>query len=246
MNHPESELLLRFAEGEDVPVAVADHVTECDQCTAALGEIARFETRLANASTLPEAERAVLRATTARLLTTASVRRRPGPWRHRVAAFVLAAAAIVVATLLAWPKAGGLGAIDVRRYDPANVVRAERLERFSIDVRLDATRWLALWQLEGRSPRRLMPHADPLLRWLGAEMPLPPGPHRVPAADILDFEFAATNVPTGLVLVAFTAEPAEGALLAIEQTITETPAEGLAAALQAKWPEARVLPFPGR
>ena len=60
------------------------------------------------------------------------------------------------------------------------------------------------------------------------------------------FEFAVAKAPTGLVLVAFAAEPTEGTLLAIEQTIAATPGEGLAAALQANWPEARVLPFPGR
>jgi hypothetical protein len=134
----------------------------------------------------------------------------------------------------------------VRRYDPSNVVRAERLERFAIDVKFDAVRWLAVWQLDGKAGKRLMPHADPLLRWLGAEMPLQPGPHRVPAAEVLDFEFPVATPPAGLVLVAFGQEPAEGTLLAIEQTIAATARDGLQAALTAKWPEARVLPFPGR
>jgi hypothetical protein len=195
---------------------------------------------------LPEVERAVLRAATARLLTAAPRQRPALPWHQLLAAFGLVAAAVIVTLVLAWPRAQGLCTLDVRRYEPANMVRAERLERYAVDVRLDANRWLAVWQLDGRKQTRLMPHADPLLRWLGAEMPLQPGSHRVPSADILDFEFASAKAPTGLVLVAFATEPTESALLAIEQAIAATPAAELPAALQAKWTEARVLSFPGR
>lgn len=245
MNHPDPEQLLRYAEGEDVPAAVASHMVECDQCTAALADVARFETRLATSSTLPDGERAALRRVTERLLATPAAARRPR-LLAKLGVAVLAAAAVLVATLLLWTSPDGLVGFDVRRYDPANVVRSERLERFALDVRVDASRWVALWQLDGKVGKRLMPHADPLLRWLGSEMPLPAGPHRVPAAEVLDFEFPSNQPPTGLVLVTFEQEPAEGTLAAIEQMIATTARDGLQAAMAAKWPEARVLPFPGR
>ena len=103
-----------------------------------------------------------------------------------------------------------------------------------------------MWQLDGPSGKRLVPHADPLLKYLGAEMPLPAGVHRVPATDVLDFEFDTAAPPTGLLLVVHATELADAELVAIERLVKETPRDRLLALVQAKWPEARLLAFPAR
>lgn len=244
MNHPDPDVLLRFAEGDDVAAEAEAHLAACDTCRAQLATLAGFETRLALASELSPAERERLRGATARLLAAAPRQASRG----RLVAFaVVAVAAVLLALLLFWRGADGLAVATVRRYVPDDLVRAERLERYAVDVRLAAPRWLAVWQLgaDGKATR-LMPHADPLLRWLGAEMPLAAGTHRVPAAEVLDFEFAVDRAPAGLVLVATAAEPGAAELAAIDAIVAATPREALAAALQAKWPEARVLAFPAR
>lgn len=243
MTHPDPDQLLLYAEGADVAAGVAEHIASCGECRDSLAELGRFETQLAASASLPADERAALRSTTARLLETHSGR----PAFRRVWGVVaVAIAAAVLATLALWPSPRGLCELGVRRYEPTNVVRAERMERFAIDVDLAAPRWLAVWQLDAKSCQRLMPHADPLLRWLGAEMPLQPGKHRLPAAEVLDFEFAAARPPEGLVVVAQAAEWTEAQLVAIEQSINGTPRSELAAALQRQWPEARLVGFPAK
>lgn len=243
MTHPDPEQLLLYAEGAVVPANLAEHIASCGECRDALAELGRFETQLAASASLPAGERAALRATTERLLATPS--RRP-TFRFGLGFVTAAIAAGVLATLALWPSPRGLCELGVRRYEPTNVVRAERMERFAIDVEFDAPRWLAVWQLDATSCQRLMPHADPLLRWLGAEMPLQPGKHRVPAAEVLDFEFAAARPPEGLVVVAQATEWTEAQLVAIEQSINGTPRPQLAAALQRQWPEAWLAGFPGK
>lgn len=244
MNHPDPEVLLRFAEGEVVAPDVATHTQGCPQCTQQLAALGRFESHLALASELTPGERARLRAVTERVLA-----RPRGTLRFRRGAGVVLVsfAAVLVALLLLWRGADGLCEVSVRRYVPDEVMRSERLERFAIDVAFEAPRWLCVWQLgdDGKSTR-LMPHADPLLRWLGAEMPLAAGRHRVPAAEVLDFEFAADKPPAGLVMLAAPAEPSTAELAAIEVVIAATPRLELAAALQAKWPEVRVVAFPAK
>jgi hypothetical protein len=252
VTHPEPERLLAFAEGAENTADVAAHVAACASCRAALAEVARLEDEIATSSVLPADEHARLQVLTSRLLT-APPRRRP---MHRLAGFVVVALAAGLWALLAlWPSADGLRC-DIRRYKPDNVVRAEVRERFALEVEFTAPRWLALWQLDSPMGRlrppalpwitRLMPQADPLLRWLGAEMPLAAGKHRVPATEALDFEFVPIFPPDSLVLVPTVAELAAADLAAIETTIADTPRAELETVLRRRWPESRVVPFPAR
>lgn len=244
MNHPDPEVLLRFADGEAVAPDVATHVQSCSECALQLATLGRFESQLALASQLAPGQRLRLRAATERVLASTS---RGTPRIRRVLGVaIVTLAAVVMALLLFWRGADGLTEVSVRRYVPDEVVRSERLERFAVDVQFAAPRWLSLWQLgdDGKSTR-LMPHADPLLRWLGAEMPLAAGRHRVPAAEVLDFEFATNKPPVGLVMLATPTEPTATELAAIEAVITTASRLELAATLQARWPEARVVAFPG-
>lgn len=243
MTHPEPELLLQFAEGRPMTAEAAAHLEVCVDCRTQLAELGRFEQHLAAAAALDPGERARLRATTARVLATAQ---RRASFRRLAGLTVVALAAALLATVVLWPRGGGLGAIGVRRYEPEQVVRAGKLERYSLTVECGAPRWLALWQLDGPSGKRLVPHADPLLKYLGAEMPLPAGVHRVPATDVLDFEFDTAAPPTGLLLVVHATELADAELVAIERLVKETPRDRLLALVQAKWPEARLLAFPAR
>ena len=245
MNHPDPEVLLRFAEGEVTAPDVATHVQACPECSQQLAVLGRVESHLALASELTADERARLRAATERVLAVPA--RGTLRFRRGAGVVLVSLAAVLVALLLLWRGADGLTEVSVRRYVPDEVMRSERLERFAIDVAFEAPRWLCVWQLGdvGKSAR-LMPHADPLLRWLGAEMPLAAGRHRVPAAEVLDFEFAADKPPAGLVMLAAPAEPSTAELAAIEAVIAATPRLELAAALQAKWPEARVVAFPAK
>jgi hypothetical protein len=240
---PAPEVLLLHAEGEHVSPVVAAHIAGCGECRAMLAEVGRFEAQIATetATTVPAEERARLRATPVPL-------RRASPRRLVVFALVGLAAALVLVFVLPWSRAELT--VDVRRYDPSNVVRAESLERFSLTVTVGAPRWLALWQLDGPAAnggaaKRLVPHADPLLGH-GARMPLPAGEHRVPSAEVLDFEFATAAPPSALLLVTTEREPAEAELVAIERLIETTPRDQLAAAVQRAWPESRVVPFPVR
>lgn len=239
MTHPESEVLLRFAEGGAIPADASAHLAQCAECQAALGGLASFETHLAAESEMSEVERARLRDITRRTLPqrTPSLRRFAG---------ITAVAAALLAAVLCWPRAHGLCGVDVHRYAPAGVVRSEAVERYALEVRIEQPRWLALWQLDAKGARRLMPHDDPLLRWLGAEMPLAPGKRRIPEAEVLDFEFASAAVPTGLLLVAMANEPSPADLAAIEKLVADTPRAQLAAAVQARWPEATLLDFPAK
>lgn len=244
MNHPDPVALLHYAEGADVGAEIQAHFAQCADCRAQLAALGGFEARLALASGLSPSDRDRLRGVTAQLLTAP---RRHVPRRRLAGLAVTALAAAVLAVLTLWRGADGCAEVTVRRYVPDELVRAERLERYAVDVQLTAPRWLAVWQLAADgAATRLMPHADPLLRWLGAEMPLGAGTHRVPAAEVLDFEFAAARPPAALVVVATATEPSAAELTAIDAIVTATPRAQLTAALQAKWPEARVLSFPAR
>jgi hypothetical protein len=241
MSCPQPEVVLRFAEGHEVPPATVVHLAACRACQAQLGALGRFETHLATESTMDADERRQLRDVTARALAShrGHVRRRRG-----IAGALLAVAAVAVTALTCWPQPRlGLTDLAVHRYVPDAIVRAERLERFSLQLRLDAPRWLAAWQL-GRQVTRLLPHADPLLQHLGAEMPLRAGTHRLPAVEVLDFEFAAAQPPQALVVVPSARELTAAELATIEALLATTPRAELAAALAARWPEARVSAFP--
>lgn len=242
MTHPEPERLLAFAEGAENTADVKAHVAACASCREALAEVARLEDEIAASSVLPADERARLQALTSRLLV-APPQRRP---MHRLAGFVVVAIAAGLWALLSlWPSGDGLRC-DIRRYVPDNVVRSAGRERFALDVQFGAPRWLALWQLDAATSPRLMPQADPLLLWLGAEMPLRTGKHRVPATEALDFEFAPASPPTGLLLVPTEAELPAADLAAIESTIADTPRTELENVLRRRWPESRVITFPSR
>jgi len=244
MNHPDPDVLLHFAEGADVAPGVAAHVAQCGACRIQLATLGGFEARLALASELSPAERERLRQISQRVLPTP---RRVRPWRRLAGISLVSLAAAVLAVWTLWRGTDGFTEVAVRRYAPDDLVRAERLERYAVEVQFAAPRWLAVWQLAADgAATRLMPHADPLLRWLGAEMPLASGKHRVPAAEVLDFEFAPSQPPSGLVLVATATEPSAAELAAIDAIVTATPRAELAAALLAKWPEARVVAFPPR
>lgn len=52
MTHPAAEVLLRHAEGEQVPADAVGHIAACAECRAALAEIGGFETQLAAAAQL--------------------------------------------------------------------------------------------------------------------------------------------------------------------------------------------------
>lgn len=245
MNCPDAELLLRHADGQPLPPAVVAHVAHCPDCQAQLHELALLETQIAAAATLDGDERSALRATSERLLAARAVPRGPR-WRRLAPAALAVVAAALLATLASWPRGERIGDVVVRRYVPDGTPRSAPRERFALDVELTAPRWLALWQVDANGVTRLLPHADPLLRWLGATMPLPRGRHRVPAADVFDFELAPAAPPRGLLLIATAAALTDAEHAAIAALLAATDPAALLAAVRAKWPDARWVVFPAR
>ncbi len=243
MNHPEPEVLIRFADGEDIDPALVAHLRHCDECRASLTELGRFEASVALATPIQVGERQAMRAATERLLTLHA--RVSSRWRLVTLAVGLAAAALVLVSL--WPSGRPACRVGVHRYEAAGSVRAARSERFQLTVQLQAPRWLALWRLDAPGRHvRLMPHADPLLRYLGTEMPLGPGEHRVPATELFDFEFTSDAVPTSLLLVPTAAELTVADFETIETLLASTPRDQLVATLTARHAEATLVPFPAR
>ncbi|MEO6597790.1 MAG: hypothetical protein ABIP94_23845 [Planctomycetota bacterium] len=244
MNHPEPDVLLRYADGEQVEPTTVEHLLSCRECGAALAELGSFEARVAAAAPIAPDGRRAMREVAERLLV-----RRPRAVvdRRRMAAIAVALAACVLAFFVLWRPDHQVCTVGVHRYEPADTLRGERTERFQIDVDTVAPRWLAMWRLDDKGPaQRLMPHPEPLLRYLGTEMPLPPGKHRVPATELLDFEFASDAAPTALLLVPSTAELQPAQLAAIEALLAMKPRDQLLAAIATLHGEAQLIAFPSR
>lgn len=248
MTCPSPQDLLAYAEGADLP-AVQAHVAACTACSAQLAELGAFETMLADHATLPGAQRERLRATTARLLRGDAAAARPGSVRRFPlwpALGVAALAAALFATLSLWPTPHGLTDLDVRRYAPEGELRSDRSERFALSLRTTEPRWLAIWAIGDGTGRRLLPDASAPLPTYGVTFPLPAGDHRVPAAELLDFEFPVTAAPQRLLVVPTAAALDDAQLAAIDAAVRTGDRAVFWPEVARRHPEARLVEFPAR
>ncbi|HEX5054334.1 MAG TPA: hypothetical protein VFZ65_21325 [Planctomycetota bacterium] len=243
MNHPEPETLLRYADGEPVDASIVEHLHTCTECHTALTELGRFEADVAAATPIRPHQRQAMRAVAQRLLEPPRSALRT--WRLTAAAVALAAG--VLAMFALWAPGRPVCTIEVHRYEPPGTMRSGHVERFQIDVDVAAPRWLAIWSVDDRGrPTRLLPNVEPTLRYLGTEMPLVSGRHRVPASELLDFEFTDANAPRALLLVPSVNELQPAGLAAIERVLVDEPRERWLAAVAALHAEAQLIPFPAR
>ncbi len=247
MNCPAPEHLLAYAEGAALP-DVATHVATCANCRKQLAELGAFETLLASQAVAPAAERERLRSATWRLLqggparSTAPVRRFP-VWP---ALGVAALAAAVLAALTLWPAAHGLTNLGVHSYPVEGGLRAEAGLRFAMTLRVADPRWVAIWELGAGTGKRLLPDASAPLPTYGVTFPLPAGDHRIPAAELLDFDVAPNTAPQQLLVIA-TPEPLRAdQLAAIDALVGKGDQAAFWPQLSQQFPEARLLAFPSR
>lgn len=251
MTCPSPEALLAFAEGADDPSLTA-HVAGCEACRAQLAELGSFETLLAGARTLPDARRQQLRTATEQLLRKTATAPSANaaiplhPRRSYTQYGLLLLAALLLTTLSLWPHADGLRDLAVHRHTEPGTTRQGELERWSLSLRLAEPRWLAVWSYGPEGLRRLLPDADAPVPHHGVVFPLAAGVQRVPASDLLDFEFAPARAPRGVVVVPFAKEPTAAELAELETLVRGGEPAQFTAPLQQKHREARVLPFPSR
>lgn len=249
MNCPTPEALLAFAKGNG-PADLGDHIAACAQCRSALAELGSFESRIAGSHSLPADERTRLRSITERLLSARPPQLQQAPQpiaarRHSTIAFVLLAA-LLLTTLLLWPQTSGITGLDVHCYPPDGTTRADRIERFSLSLQVGAPRWLVVWQIGAAGSKRLLPDANAPLPTYGVTFPLAKGAHRVPASDLLDFEYSTTQAPRQLIVVPLATEPDTALLAELDRLVAGNDAEAAFAELMRRHPEARRIEFPRR
>lgn len=255
MTCPSPENLLEYAEGAARP-DVAAHVVTCTACSDQLAELGAFETMLAERETLPTAERERLRAVTARTLRGEAPREAPrseSPRSGTVRRFplwpalgVAVLAAAVLAALTLWPSPHGLLDLDVRCYPPEGAMRAEPIERFALSLRVADPRWIAIWEIGNSTGRRLLPDHDAPLPTFGVTFPLAAGDHRVPASELLDFEYSTSAKPRQLLVIATPVELRAEQLTAIDELLRKGDRAAFWPTVQHQYPEARLLDFPSR
>ena len=248
MNCPSPQHLLEYAEGAASP-SITAHVAECAACREQLTELGAFETLLAGSDELPAAERARLRTVTERALQ--GERPHSGGSVHRFPFWTSVGLATLAAALLAaltlWPAAHGLTDLDVRCYPPEGTTRAERIERFALSLRTADPRWIAIWAIGPNRGKRLLPDANAPLPNYGMTFPLSAGDHRMPATELLDFEYSPAAAPRQLVVIATADELRADQLAAVDALVGQPGGrEAFWPTLSSQYPEARLLDFPAR
>ena len=241
-SHPTAERLLQFADGAELAADERQHLDQCDACQQQLAELAAFEAAVADHLPMPPAARRRAQRATAALLGRGAL---PRAHRRLVAAGAWAAAAAsLLAALLLWSRGPSLPTIVCDRPDPT---RAAAFARFHVDCVLAAGSWPLLWsEGDDGSLQPLLPNADPLLAYLGAEPPLAKGPHRLPASALFDFEFEPARPPRLLRLVVADRATSAAERSTLQQQLTECAPAARQAWLQQRFPTAWELPFPDR
>jgi hypothetical protein len=151
------------------------------------------------------------------------------------------AAACVVALWATWAVGPPPNCV-IERYRPAGELRADPVERYSLQVSLRGPRWVAIWQQGADGLVRLLPHANPVLGDLGLALPLGEGWHRVPATELLDFEFPAASPPQQVVVVPSLVAFGAAELAAIE-ALLRAGGERANDELRSRYPETSAAAF---
>lgn len=260
-SHLPPEVLVAFLDGTlDEPNErhAAAHLQACGECARQLAELRSFDEFVAPAAAgrneagtamteaaMFDVARRVLAQGPANDHTARAGPRRPG-W---LAPMLLAAVALLAATLYATffvhPNEAGVG-MRVRRYAPTETMRGAT-HRFHLELDVPAPRWLAVFAREADGgATQLFPSPNPALADLATPLPLAAGSRRVPAEEMLDWEFDSTRPPSALWIVPMGAAPAAADLAVIRTALAAAPDAGVPPGLQQRFTEARHLPFPRR
>lgn len=217
LHHLDGERLLHHAEGGELGADEAQHLAACEHCRNQLAELAVLEAAVATHTPIGQRDRERA-AAGARAVLARGARTTRG--RATWVASAMAAAATLLVGWLWWSGSVPRAVLVRERPDPT---RAATIERFHVECDLPAASWPSLWaELADGSLQQLLPHADPLLGYLGATPPLPGGSQRLPGSAVFDFEFESAALPRALLLAASEREwtPAERHALAGELAAT--------------------------
>lgn len=201
--HLLDETIVEYLDGT---LATADerladgHLAACSECRERLAGLARFDAFVQAHQPLDEVTDAALFEASERLLGRA-------PRRSWFGTFgvLLVAALVVFGTLPWWGGGADELALRVVRYTPPGVVRSAPPERFHLDLQLAEPAQVAVF---ARFADQVVELAT------GATGPSAAGAVRVPAHELLDWEYPADRLPGELLVVVGAAlEPAAAAAI---------------------------------
>lgn len=219
------------------------HLEACDDCWRRLAELARFDTFVQSHVPFDLAISAAMFEVNERLLESRS----EPPRRARRLAFLLAAAGVLIATSVWLLTGNGEPGLRLRitRDAAENQVRSAPHERFHLDLELPEPGFVAAFAqfADGRIEQLVPAGAATVDSKAGA--PLPRGPARLPASELLDWEYAADQMPRAVLVVRFSSEPDDASLAELRMAWgadTRTLSELMARPGRT----AQLLPFPPR
>ena len=257
--HLPPEVLIAFQDGtldEPTERTAAAHLHACTECAQQLAELRSVDEFVAPAAaTRTEAGAAMTEAAMVDVAPRVLKQPRPnsegaraGPGRPGwLAPLLLAALALLAATLYATMTADSAapdGGVRVLRYTPTDSMRGA-MQRFHIELAVVAPRWLAVFArgADGRL-EQLFPPTNPALGDLGTPLPLGAGSRRVPAEEMLDWEFDADRPPQMLWVVPMPDAPDSDRLRSIRDTLARADGPAVPKDLSRQFAEARAVPFP--
>jgi len=206
--HVSDVALLAYHDGaidQDGERAVEQHLRACGPCRARLSKLAEFDHFVHGQQPLEDTTAAEMFAMNERLLA-AYRPPRVWPWRG-----FLLAAALLLGSALFWGLSGGGGGLEFVVHRAAEpITRSEPGVRLHATTRLSEAAWLAVFvRLPDGSARQLLPD--------GAPVQSAAGDLRLPANELLDWEFASTQAPSELLLVSFPAAPTADQLAEVQR-----------------------------
>jgi hypothetical protein len=241
--HLTPEQFVEYADGTLPPATealVAAHLEECGTCRASLAELSEFDGFVQSHHLGDDLLTAAMFEVSERVLAGPALAG-PSSWRTwRV--LVLVAAALLVAPLALWTFSGG-GADDlgvrITRYLPEGALRSAPPERFHLDLDLADAAYVAVFaKFRDGKVAQLAPG--------GALTMSPRGPLRVPANELLDWEYPPDRMPTQVLVVAFAVEPAATVLAEVRAAWAASASIELPGAAISPGRRAQLLPFPAR
>jgi hypothetical protein len=204
--------------------AITAHLVACADCRRRLRELADLDRFVASNHPGADATLTAMNAKARALIAAHAAPPKRRGWLHVAAAACL----LIGLTALLFARPARTFDCGITVYQPAELVRAGELQRWHVDLDGVDDRWLCVL---ARGPDGAVP-----LR----------GRVRVPASELSDWEFAAGEAPSEVLIAPLAAAPDVARIDALGQAFGRSAGAERQAKLAALAPGARIVAFPPR
>ena len=232
-DHPADERLLQHYDGtlDDDDAAIADHVASCPLCRSRLDELAALDAFVVARAPQDAMADAAMFAAAERALSQPS----HGSWRRHALPLLLALVAAGLALAVWLGSTADRCRLHLEHYRAADPLRAAATARFHLAIEAPEPVFvIALARLADGTCDELLP---------GAMAPVAVrGTARLPANELLDWEYPAARAPREVLVVVTTAPPGDAARRNLATAVAATPL-GEVPPIARELGEATLLPF---